>query len=82
MGIHIVFLESGVLVSKKTYADWREIQEDFSDYKASLGPWKQDEVVEWLEFEYSNLSPSASEQIRSLMSSDSESVELAWHDTA
>lgn len=76
-----MFLKSGALVSKKTYADWREIQEEFSDFKASLGPWNRDEVVEWLELEYPDLSPSASEQIRSLMASGSETIELTWHET-
>ena len=76
MDLHIVFLKSGLLVSKKKYADWREIQEEFLDYQASLGPWSQDEVVEYLEFDYPNLSPSASRQIESLMASDSEMLKL------
>jgi hypothetical protein len=37
-GLHIIFTGEQVLVSKKAYASWQEIQVEFDAYKASLGP--------------------------------------------
>jgi hypothetical protein len=67
--LHIIFTDEQVLVSKKAYASWQEVQAEFDDYKASLGPWGAATTVSWLEEEY-NLAPSAEEQIASLLSSD------------
>ena len=67
--LHIIFTDEQVLLSKKAYASWREIQAEFNDYKASLGPWDAATTVFWLEEEY-DLVPSAEEQIALLLSSD------------
>lgn len=66
--LHIIFNGEQVLVSKKPYASWQEIQAEFDDYKASLGPWDVATTVSWLAEEY-DLVPSAEEQIESLQSS-------------
>ena len=45
---HLVYLRSGaVLLSRKPYVDWREIQDEWDDYMTSLGPWTADEVLEF-----------------------------------
>ena len=67
--LHIIFTDEQVLVSKKDYVSWREIQAEFEDYKASLGPWDAAATVSWLKEEY-DLVPSAEEQIKSLLSGD------------
>ena len=67
--LHIIFTDEQVLVSKKAYTSWQEVQAEFDNYKASLGPWDAATTVSWLAEEY-NLVPSAEEQIKSLMSSD------------
>lgn len=67
--LHIIFIEEQVLVSKKRYASWQEIQAEFDDYKASLGPWDTATTVSWLAEEY-DLVPSAEKQIESLVSGD------------
>jgi hypothetical protein len=66
---HIIFTDEQVLVSKKAYASWQEIQAEFDSYKTSLGSWDAATTVSWLEEEY-DLVPSAEEQIASLLSSD------------
>jgi hypothetical protein len=63
MKLHIIYTDIEMLLSKKTYASWREIQDEFDDYKTSLGPWDDDEVVQYLSEEYSALRPSAQEQV-------------------
>lgn len=67
--LHIIFTNEQVLVSKKAYASWQEVQAEFDDYKASLGPWDAATTVSWLAEEY-DLVPSAEEQIKLLLSSD------------
>lgn len=45
---HLVYLRSGpVLLTRKPYADWREIQDEWDDYMTSLGPWTAEDVVEF-----------------------------------
>ncbi|HEU0079245.1 MAG TPA: hypothetical protein VFQ76_16440 [Longimicrobiaceae bacterium] len=51
---HVIYLRSGpLLVSRKPYADWREIQDEFDeDFMTSLGPWTVEEVVGFFEQQY------------------------------
>jgi hypothetical protein len=67
--LHIIFTDEQVLVSKKAYASWQEVQAEFDHYKTSLGPWDAATTALWLAEEY-DLVPSAEEQIESLLSSD------------
>jgi len=66
--IHIIFTEDEVLISTEPYASWREIQGEYDGYKASLGPWDAATVSSWLDEEYSDLIPSAEEQVLALVS--------------
>ena len=69
--LHIIFTREGeVLISRKPYTSWREIQDEYDSYMASLGPWEVATVISWLEEEYSNLVPSAHEQVEALLSSE------------
>ena len=63
MQIHIIYTETEMLLSKRAYASSREIQEEYANYKSSLGPWSYDVAVEYLAAEYLDLSPSADEQV-------------------
>jgi hypothetical protein len=40
------------LLSRKNYHSWRDIQDEYEDYKASLGPYSLKEVVSFFEIEY------------------------------
>lgn len=70
MRLHIIYTESEIVLSKKDYASWQEVQQDFPDYKASLGPWLDNDVVEYLDAEYSNILPSAHTQVTALRGSE------------
>jgi hypothetical protein len=48
----LVYLRNAVLLTKQTYSDWREVQEQFFDYKTSLGPFNSAELFEFLDDEY------------------------------
>jgi hypothetical protein len=38
-----------MLLDRAVYGSWREIQDAYSDYKTSLGPWSEAEIVGFLE---------------------------------
>jgi hypothetical protein len=50
---YLIFLRpDGLLLSKKAYLNWREIQDEFDDYMASLGPWSETEIAEHFASDY------------------------------
>lgn len=78
MELHIIYTDSNVVLSKKKYDEWIQIQEDFPDYKTSLGPWSLGEVIDYLDDEYDNLLPSASIQVNEFLNSSVTVKELSW----
>ncbi len=72
--LHIIYLESRMLLSKKRYSGWREVQNEFADYKASLGPWPATEVLDFLHTEYPKSCPFSDEQVRRFLDSDDETI--------
>ena len=68
--LHIVFLRSGrLLLTKKQYASWRDIQDEYDDYMTSLGPWDVDSVLDFLRTEYPTKPPFTDEQVRKFIES-------------
>lgn len=67
-----------MLLSKKKYESWREIQDQYPDYMTSLGPWGSEETAEYLESEYPDLEPVAIEQVKALLSGNEDSKELSF----
>jgi len=45
---HIVYCESRMLLDRGRYESWRDIQDAYPDYKASLGPWSEADIVAFL----------------------------------
>lgn len=45
MQIQIIYTQTGVLLSKHPYPSWREIQNQYTDYMTSLGPWDAEMVI-------------------------------------
>ena len=76
--LHIVYLRSGsMLLTKKQYRDWREIQDEFEEYQASLGPWSVSEVLDFLGFEYpEDLMETEGERIHQFVESGPEEMKL------
>ena len=64
MNLSIIYTKDDVLLSTKKYSSWREIQEEFDDYKASFGPWSIEDVTDFLRLEYPSLNPAAEIQVR------------------
>lgn len=80
MLLHIIYTETAMFLSKKAYPSWHDIQCEFSDYKASLGPWKADEVTEYLQDDYSNLMPPAATQVADFIQSDTVLRQLTFQE--
>ena len=78
MLLHIIYTESDMLLSRKQYASWREIQDAYATYKASLGPWDHLEVISYLSDEYPDLSPSAEQQVKRCIDSEDEACPLSF----
>jgi hypothetical protein len=49
---HLVFCRSRTVLTKKGYADWRQVQDEYEDYMTSLGPCSEAEWVEYFADEY------------------------------
>ena len=50
---HIIYLRDGpIVLSKVRYSNWKAIQDDYSDYMTSLGPWDTDGILTYFEDEY------------------------------
>jgi len=78
MKLHVVYTEDAVLLSKQSDLSWSELQASIPGYKTSLGPWGQNEVVEYLGDEYQGLEPAASEQVDSFVQSQASIQELTF----
>ncbi len=78
MELHIIFTEEEMILSKERFESWREIQHRYAGYKASLGPWDHESVIEYLVDEYSKLAPSAAEQVAALMKSEAPTCKLTF----
>jgi hypothetical protein len=75
--VHIVYLQEAILLTKKPYQDWREIQEDFEDYVTALGPWSAPEVLDFLQFEYpKDMSTAEAGRIKAFLASDETTLAL------
>lgn len=49
----IIYLEDDILISKKEYSCWKEIQDEYYEkYKANLPPMYCDEIIRFFEDEF------------------------------
>lgn len=76
--LHIIYTRDGVWLSKQAYATWQQVQADYPAYMASLGPWPQAQVADYLDDEYPSLQPAAAQQIARLLAAADVAVELSF----
>jgi hypothetical protein len=50
--LHIIYLKDAMVLSKKPYESRRDIQNEYGDFKTSLGPWSVEEVIAFLEIDF------------------------------
>jgi hypothetical protein len=78
MDLYIIYLDDEMIVSKESFGSWHQIQERYDDYIASLGPWDADAVIDYLALEYTDLHPSAREQVNALLASTSPTAKVCF----
>lgn len=78
MELHIIYTESAMLVSKERFSSWREIQDRYAGFKASLGPWEDEAVIAYLSDEYADLLPAAYIQVNDLLRSEAATCVLTF----
>lgn len=76
--LHLIYTRYEMLVTSQEYGTWRQIQDEYPDYVASLGPWNVEEMVEYLSDEYPKLCPDAQSQITSFLASGQQVVSLIF----
>jgi hypothetical protein len=55
--VYYIILEDSILLSKSEYHHWREIQSEYYDnFKACLGPWTYEELISYLEDDFTDES--------------------------
>lgn len=67
---------SKVVLSKKTYFDWKEIQTEFDNYMSSLDFESIADLVEYLSFDYKVEPELIKSQIIKIENSELEQIEL------
>lgn len=51
--VYIIYLENEMLLSKKTYNNWREIQDEYYEkYKTNLSPMTCEEIISFFEDDF------------------------------
>ncbi len=78
MSYHIIYTQQEILLSKKHYSTWQEIQSEYVDFKTSLGPFEADEVTEYLQEEHPTLEPSAEAQMERFLASAGQACVLTF----
>ncbi|QWG09251.1 hypothetical protein [Flammeovirga kamogawensis] len=74
---NLIFLQSGkTLISQKQYSDWKEIQDDFQGYIASVGFNSIDEIKEYIQFDYKLTEEKAIKESNKIFKSNTDFVEV------
>jgi hypothetical protein len=82
--VYLIYLRpDGMLLSRKQYSDWHEIQDEYENYLTSVGPFSIDELVMFLSEQYGTDEGKwgfSLEEIRSFMESDTLVLEARGDD--
>ena len=74
---NLIFLRnSKVILSKKTYSDWKEIQTEFDDYMSSLEFESTEDLIEYLSFNYKISLEEIKSQINIINTDESSQIEI------
>lgn len=68
-----------MLLSKKVYSNWREIQDEFSDYSANIDFEYLEDIVEYMVIDYKLSHKETEKLVYAINSSDSEAIELVFN---
>ena len=72
-----------MILSRKHYADWREIQEEYGAYMTSLGPFTEEGLLDFLAAQYGHEDSRwgfTREEVREFLQSDATVLEARHGD--
>lgn len=73
----LIFLDSDkLLLTKKPYANWQSISDDYQDHLTSIGFESLEEIEEYIKIEYKLSSEQAKSEVDKLRNSDAETIEI------
>lgn len=74
---NLIFLRSNkMLLSRKTYSDWREIQHEYEDYMTSLDFEAIMDVEEYIKVDYKLTTDKAKYEVKKLINSTKDTIEI------
>lgn len=74
---NIIHLQDNrILLSSKSYNNWKEIQNEYEQYMTSLSFNSKNEIIEYLKIEYKEFKEGCEEQIRNI--SDNDTIEIKF----
>lgn len=65
-----------MLLSRKTYSDWREIQDEYEDYMTSLDFEAIMDVEEYIKVDYKLTTDKAKYEVKKLVNSTKDTIEI------
>jgi hypothetical protein len=74
---NLIFLRSDkTLLSRKHYSDWREIQDEYKDYLASLDFESLQDIEEYIKVDYKLTSEKAKQEVNKINESSIDTIEI------
>mmetsp|Transcript_21530 Transcript_21530/g.29982 ORF Transcript_21530/g.29982 Transcript_21530/m.29982 type:complete len:81 (+) Transcript_21530:98-340(+) len=74
---NLIFLRSDkMLLSRKQYSDWREIQDEYDDYMASLDFETLADVQDYIIMDYKLTSEKAKQEVNRIDETSDETIEI------
>jgi hypothetical protein len=75
--LNLIFLRGGdVLLSNKSYKDWKEIQDEYEDYMTSMEFDSLEELSDFIQFEYRLSAKRAKSELQKLTTSSQTTVKI------
>lgn len=68
--MYVVITEKELILSKRDYRSFAEIRNDFFNLVSWHGPWSEDDIITYLETEYTDLALCAKEVVERLIHSE------------
>lgn len=74
---NLIFLRSDkMLLSRKQYSDWREIQDEYDDYMASLDFESLLDVQDYIKLDYKLTLDKAKQEVNRINETSDDTVEI------
>ena len=74
---NLIFLRSNkLLLSRKQYSDWREIQDEYEDYMASLDFKSLNDIEEYIKMVYKLTKDKAKQEVNKINESSDDTIKI------